>query len=49
MRINLKYKTSSGKFNDIIEGKNGIITTKKNWSQKSIDRIAKNYGWQFEK
>ena len=36
---------SLGKFNAVVEGNKGIITTMSNWSQKSINRIAENYGW----
>jgi RHS repeat-associated protein len=40
---------SPGRFNAVIEnpttGK--IITTMRNWSLKSIQRIAKNYGWKL--
>ena len=38
---------SSGRYNAVVWGEKGIITTMKGWSQKSIDRIAKNYGWKF--
>lgn len=38
---------SNGRYNAVVWGEKGIITTMKGWSQKSIDRIAKNYGWKF--
>jgi hypothetical protein len=34
-----------GRFNVVVEGERGIITTFRNLSQKSLDRLAKNYGW----
>ncbi|HMI02276.1 MAG TPA: DUF6443 domain-containing protein [Pedobacter sp.] len=36
-----------GRFNAVVQGEKGIITTMANWSQKSINRIAKNYGWKL--
>lgn len=42
------HEVSSGRFNAVVEGSKGIITTMENWSQKSILRISKNYGWKLE-
>ncbi|MEZ4909180.1 MAG: hypothetical protein R2771_16405, partial [Saprospiraceae bacterium] len=42
------HEINSGRYNAVVEGKKGIITTMENWSQKSINRIAKNYGWKIE-
>ena len=42
------HQVSPGRFNAVVEGEKGLITTMNNWSQKSINRIAKNYGWKFE-
>lgn len=39
-------EVSPGKYNVIIEGENGIITALKNISQKSLDRLTKNYNWR---
>lgn len=39
-------KNENGKFDVIIEGARGIITALKNISQKSLDRLAKNYNWR---
>jgi len=36
---------SPGRFNVIVEGQNGVITALKNISQKSLERLSKNYGW----
>ena len=33
-------------FNVVVEGQRGIITTFENLSQKSLDRLGKNYGWK---
>jgi len=41
------HEVTPGKFNVVIEGNKGIITTMENWSQKSINKIAKNYGWKL--
>lgn len=35
-----------GRFNVIVDGKRGLITSFKNISQKAVDRLAKNYGWK---
>ena len=35
-----------GKFNIVVEGKNGPITVLKGLRQKSLDRLLKNYGWR---
>ena len=35
-----------GRFNVIVEGDRGIITALKNISQKSLDRLSKNYKWR---
>jgi RHS repeat-associated protein len=39
-------QTESGRFNVVVEGERGIITTFENLSQKSLDRLGKNYGWK---
>lgn len=41
------HEISQGRYNAVVEGSRGIITTMRNWSQKSINKIAKNYGWKF--
>lgn len=41
----LVRESSPGRFDFIVEGERGVITAHRNWSQKAIDRIAKNYGW----
>jgi len=38
-------ETAPGRFGVVVEGQRGIITTFENISQKSLDRLAKNYGW----
>jgi hypothetical protein len=42
------HEITPGRFNAVVEGNKGIITTMENWSQKSINRIAKNYGWKLD-
>lgn len=37
---------SKGRFNVVVEGERGIVTTFENLSQKSLDRLGKNYGWK---
>jgi RHS repeat-associated protein len=39
-------QTAGGRFNVVIEGEKGLITTFENLSQKSLDGLAKRYGWQ---
>jgi hypothetical protein len=39
-------QNEAGKFNVVVEGEKGIITTFENLSQKSVDRLGKNYGWK---
>ena len=39
-------EVANGKFNIIVEGKKGIITALKNISQKSLNRLTKNYNWR---
>ena len=39
-------ETHPGKFNIVVEGKNGPITVLKGLSQKSLARLLKNYGWR---
>ena len=37
----------NGRFSAVVRNSNGqVVTTIKNWSQRSIDRIARNYGWR---
>ncbi len=38
---------SNGRYNAVVWGERGIITTMKGWSQNSINRVAKNYGWKL--
>ena len=42
------HEITPGRFNAVVEGRKGIITTMGNWSQKSINRIAENYGWNIK-
>jgi hypothetical protein len=39
-------QNQAGRFNVVVEGKRGIITTFENLSQKSLDRLVKNYDWK---
>jgi len=41
------HEVTPGRFNAVIQNQTTgkVITTMSNWSQKSINRIAKNYGW----
>lgn len=39
-------EVSAGRYDFIVEGENGVITAHRNWSEKAIERIARNYGWQ---
>lgn len=35
-----------GKYNVIVEGENGVVTALKNISEKSLNKLAQNYGWE---
>jgi hypothetical protein len=39
-------EVAPGRFNVVVEGDRGIITTFKSLSQQSIDRLSRNYGWK---
>jgi len=39
-------EVTPGKFNVIVEGENGVVTALKNISEKSLDRLSKNYEWK---
>ncbi|MCP4305800.1 MAG: hypothetical protein GY788_13195 [bacterium] len=38
-------KQPDGRYSVVVDGNRGLITTFKNLSQNSLDRLAKNYGW----
>lgn len=38
-------EVTPGKFNVIVEGGRGVVTALKNISEKSVARLAQNYGW----
>jgi RHS repeat-associated protein len=42
----VKILTSGGRSNVVVQGQRGIITTFKNLSQQSVNRLANNYGWK---
>lgn len=44
------HEVTPGRFNAVIQNQTTgkVITTMSNWSQKSINRIAKNYGWPIQ-
>lgn len=39
-------EVSPGRFDFIVEGQRGVITAHRNWSQKSVDGLARRYGWE---
>jgi RHS repeat-associated protein len=39
-------ENASGRFNVVVEGERGIITTFENLVQDSLDRLGRNYGWK---
>jgi hypothetical protein len=39
-------QNAEGRFNVVVWGDRGLITTFQNLRQKSFDRLSKNYGWQ---
>ena len=42
----VKVAEVNGKYNVVVSGQKGIITTFKNISEKSLIRLSKNYGWK---
>jgi len=38
---------SDGKYSVIVEGENGVVTALRNISEKSLNRLANNYGWEW--
>lgn len=43
-------EVTPGRFNAVVQNQTTgkVITTMSNWSQKSINRIGKNYGWPIQ-
>lgn len=41
----VSYMENAGRFDVVVHGDRGVITTFEKLSQKSFDRLAKNYGW----
>jgi hypothetical protein len=41
-------ETRAERFDLLIEGRDGIVTAHRDLRQKSIDRLARNYGWDEE-
>jgi hypothetical protein len=35
-----------GRFNMVVRGESGVVTTMKNLSQRALDRLGKKYGWE---
>jgi len=42
----VKVLKINDRFNVTVTGEKGLITTFKNISQKSLERLSKNYGWK---
>jgi RHS repeat-associated protein len=40
------HEVEPGRFNVVVWGERGLITTFERLSQKSLDRLGKNYGWK---
>jgi RHS repeat-associated protein len=38
---------ADGRFSVVVDGDRGLMTTFQNLSQSSLDRLAKNYGWEL--
>jgi hypothetical protein len=38
---------ADGRFSVVVDGERGLITTFQNLSQNSLERLAKNYGWDL--
>jgi hypothetical protein len=39
-------QNEAGRFNVVVDGERGLITTFSNLSQKSLERLATRYGWE---
>ena len=39
-------KNAADRFDLVVEGDKGIITAHRDWPQKSVDGLARNYGWE---
>jgi RHS repeat-associated protein len=42
------HEINPGRYNAVVIGEKGLITSMKNFSEKSINRISNNYGWKIE-
>ncbi len=42
----VKVQEIGGRYNITVTGERGLITTFKNLSQKSLEKLARNYGWK---
>jgi len=38
-------QNSAGRFDVVVEGERGLITTFENLGQRALDRLAARYGW----
>jgi len=39
-------KQSDGRFSAVVDGEKGLVTTFKNFSEKSIQKLSTRYGWK---
>jgi hypothetical protein len=39
-------QNEAGRFNVVVDGERGLITSFSNLSQKSLERLATRYGWE---
>ena len=37
-----------GRFNVVVQGERGVVTSLRNISEKAMGRLAKNYGWEIK-
>lgn len=42
----VRVKATGERFDVVVEGDRGVITTFRNLSQKSLDRLRERYGWR---
>lgn len=40
-------EVSPGRFDFIVQGQRGVITAHRGWSTKNVERLARNYGWDW--
>jgi len=40
-------EVSPGRFDFIVQAERGVITSRRGWATKSVERFARSYGWDW--